>query len=91
MLIRWHVFGSWFYLNTFFATWMQGSFYIVEQAVVIVLPDIFKDIYHFNELQMGLTQVPRGVGIIGVASASESSWTITKRCLQSKSAGTLMR
>ena len=53
-----------FHLDTFFALWMQGSFYAVDYAVVAVMPDIFKDIYHFNELQIGLTYIPRGVGII---------------------------
>ena len=53
-----------FHLDTFFALWMQGSFYVVDYAVVAVMPDIFKDIYHFNELQIGLTYIPRGVGII---------------------------
>ena len=53
-----------FHLDTFFALGMQGSFYVVDYAVVAVMPDIFKDIYHFNELQIGLTYIPRGVGII---------------------------
>ena len=53
-----------FHLDTFFVLWMQGSFYVVDYAVVAVMPDIFKDIYHFNELQIGLTYIPRGVGII---------------------------
>ena len=53
-----------FHLDTFFALWMQGSFYAVDYAVVAVMPDIFRDIYHFNELQIGLTYIPRGVGII---------------------------
>ena len=50
--------------DTCFALWMQGSFYVVDYTVVAAMPDIFKDIYHFNELQIGLTYVPRGVGII---------------------------
>ena len=53
-----------FHLDTFFVLWMQGSFYVVDYAVVAVMPDIFKNIYHFNELQIGLTYIPRGVGII---------------------------
>lgn len=53
-----------FHRDTFFALWMQGSFYVVDYTVVAVMPDIFKDIYHFNELQIGLTYIPRGVGII---------------------------
>ena len=53
-----------FHPDTFFALWIQGSFYLVDYTVVAAMPDIFKDIYHFNELQTGLTYVPRGVGII---------------------------
>ena len=53
-----------FHRDTFFALWMQGSFYVVDYAVVALMPDIFKDIYRFNELQIGLTYIPRGVGII---------------------------
>ncbi|KAL9619811.1 MAG: hypothetical protein Q9160_005647 [Pyrenula sp. 1 TL-2023] len=53
-----------FHLDTFFALWMQGSFYVVDYTVAAVMPDIFKDVYHFNELQIGLTYIPRGVGII---------------------------
>ncbi|KAL8812182.1 MAG: hypothetical protein Q9200_001222 [Gallowayella weberi] len=53
-----------FHLDTCFVLWMQGSFYVVDYAVVAAMPDIFHDIYHFNELQIGLTYIPRGVGII---------------------------
>lgn len=53
-----------FHRDTFFALWMQGSFYVVDYTVVAAMPDIFKDIYGFNELQIGLTYIPRGVGII---------------------------
>ncbi|KAL8949290.1 MAG: hypothetical protein Q9222_004596 [Ikaeria aurantiellina] len=53
-----------FHLDTFFALWMQGSFYMVDYAVVAMMPDLYKDLYHFNELQVGLTYIPRGVGII---------------------------
>lgn len=53
-----------FHLDTVFPLWMQGSFYVVDYAVVAIMPDLFRDIYHFNELQIGLTYIPRGVGII---------------------------
>ncbi|KAL8712606.1 MAG: hypothetical protein Q9220_003137 [cf. Caloplaca sp. 1 TL-2023] len=53
-----------FHFDTSFALWMQGSFYVVDYAVVAIMPDLYKDIYHFNELQIGLTYIPRGVGII---------------------------
>jgi len=53
-----------FHRDTFFILWLQGSFYVVDYSVVAAMPDIYKDIYHFNELQIGLTYIPRGAGII---------------------------
>ncbi|EXJ55028.1 uncharacterized protein A1O5_12767 [Cladophialophora psammophila CBS 110553] len=53
-----------FHLDTFFVLWMHGSFYTVDYSLVAAIPDIYKQIYHFNELQIGLTYLPRGVGII---------------------------
>ncbi len=53
-----------FHRDTFFVLWMQGSFYVVDYTVVAAMPDIFSTIYRFNELQVGLTYIPRGVGII---------------------------
>ncbi|KAL6245806.1 hypothetical protein RBB50_006959 [Rhinocladiella similis] len=53
-----------FYLDTFCVLWMHGSFYTVDYSLVAAGPDIYKQIYHFNELQVGLTYLPRGVGII---------------------------
>ena len=56
--------GIIFHLDTALALWMHGSFYTVDYSLVAAVPDIFKDIYHFNELQIGLSYLPRGVGII---------------------------
>ncbi|KAI9764478.1 MAG: hypothetical protein M1840_008404 [Geoglossum simile] len=53
-----------FYPDTFLALWMHGSFYTVDYSLVTAVPDIYKDIYHFNELKIGLSYLPRGVGII---------------------------
>jgi multidrug resistance protein len=53
-----------FHLDTCFALWMQGSFYVVDYTVVAAMPDIYKDMYGFNELQVGLTYIPRGAGIV---------------------------
>ncbi|TVY56693.1 Itaconate transport protein [Lachnellula cervina] len=53
-----------FHYDTFLALWMHGSFYTVDYAMVAATPDIYKTIYHFNELQIGLSYLPRGVGII---------------------------
>jgi len=43
---------------------MHGSFYRVDYAMVAATPDIYKIIYHFNELQIGLSYLPCGVDII---------------------------
>ncbi|KAG6988861.1 itaconate transport protein [Physcia stellaris] len=53
-----------FHLDTFLVLWMHGSFYTVDYSLVAAVPDIFKTIYHFNELQIGLAYLPRGIGII---------------------------
>ena len=53
-----------FHLDTCLALWMQGSFYVVDYAMVATMPDTYRDIYHFNELLIGLMYIPRGVGII---------------------------
>lgn len=53
-----------FYKDTFLTLWLHGSFYTVDYSFVAAVPDIFKDIYQFNELQVGLAYLPRGVGII---------------------------
>jgi hypothetical protein len=43
---------------------MYSSFYTVDYSFVAVLLDIYKEIYYFNELQIGLSYLPRGAGII---------------------------
>ncbi|KAK5197112.1 hypothetical protein LTR99_000530 [Exophiala xenobiotica] len=53
-----------FHLDAFFVLWMHASFYVVDYSLVAAVPDIYKQIYRFNELQIGLTYLPRGVGII---------------------------
>jgi hypothetical protein len=53
-----------FHYNTFLALWMHGSFYTVDYSMVAAIPDIYKSIYNFNELQIGLSYLPRGAGII---------------------------
>ena len=80
-----------FHLDTFLVLWMHGSFYTVDYSLVAAIPDIFKTIYHFNELQIGLSYLPRGVGIISggycvgkfmdhnyKTTAKEIGWTIDK-------------
>jgi multidrug resistance protein len=53
-----------FHYDTFLALWMHGSFYTVDYSMVAAVPDIYKSIYLFNELQIGLSFLPRGAGII---------------------------
>jgi multidrug resistance protein len=53
-----------FHFDTFLVLWMHGSFYTVDYSVVASIPDIYTNIYHFNELDVGLAYLPRGVGII---------------------------
>ncbi|OAQ90083.1 NACHT and WD domain-containingprotein [Purpureocillium lilacinum] len=50
--------------DTILTLWLHGSFYTVDYSFVAAVPDIFKDAYEFNELQIGLAYLPRGVGII---------------------------
>lgn len=53
-----------FHKDTFLTLWVHGSFYTVDYSFVAAAPDIFKDVYHWNELHIGLSYLPRGVGII---------------------------
>lgn len=53
-----------FHLDTFLVLWMHGSFYTVDYSLVAAVPDIYKSMYNFNELQIGLAYLPRGAGII---------------------------
>ena len=53
-----------FYKDTIFVLWMHGSFYTVDYSLVAAIPDIYKSIYNFNELEIGLAYLPRGFGII---------------------------
>ncbi|KAK8244641.1 major facilitator superfamily domain-containing protein [Phyllosticta capitalensis] len=50
--------------STLLALWMHGSFYAVDYVLVAAIPSIFQNLYHFNDLQLGLAYLPRGVGII---------------------------
>lgn len=53
-----------FHYDTFLVLWMHGSFYTVDYSMVAILPDIYQNTYHFNELKIGLAYLPRGAGII---------------------------
>jgi MFS family permease len=53
-----------FYRDTFLALWIHGSFYTVDYSFVAAVPDIFQNVYGFNDLELGLAYLPRGFGII---------------------------
>ena len=53
-----------FYRDAFLVLFVHGSFYVVDYSLNATAPDIYSDIYHLNELQIGLTYLPRGFGII---------------------------
>ena len=44
--------------------WMHGSFYMVDYSIQTSIPSLFKDLYQFNELKIGLSYLPRGAGIL---------------------------
>ncbi|KAG8525533.1 uncharacterized protein KY384_009177 [Bacidia gigantensis] len=80
-----------FHFDTFFVLWMHSSFYTVDYSLVAAVPDIYKSIYHFNELQIGLAYLPRGAGIISGGyfvgkvmdhnykfTAKKIGWTVNK-------------
>ena len=53
-----------FYYDTFFILWICGVFYLIDSCLLTASSTIYKNIYHFNELQIGLSLIPRGVGVI---------------------------
>lgn len=53
-----------FWKDTALVLWMAGSPYAVWYAVQASTPSIYKDIYHFNELQIGLSYLTGGFGTV---------------------------
>lgn len=53
-----------FWKDTALVLWMAGSPYAVFYAVQASIPPIYKDIYHFNELQIGLSYLTGGFGTV---------------------------
>lgn len=43
---------------------VHGFNYMIDYSVQTSIPPAFKDIYGFNELGIGLSYLPRGIGII---------------------------
>lgn len=55
---------------------VHGLNYMIDYSIQTVIPLAFKDIYHYNELEIGLSYLPRGVGIIigGYANGKLLDW-----------------
>ena len=53
-----------FWKDTALILGIHGWFYLVDYCIQTTIPSTFKDIYHFDELQIGLSYLPRGAGII---------------------------
>ena len=53
-----------FWKDTALVLWMAGSPYAIWYAVQASIPSIYKDIYHFNELQIGLSYLTGGFGTV---------------------------
>ena len=74
-----------FHLDTFLVLWMHGSFYTIDYSLVAAVPDIYKSVYGFNELQIGLAYLPRGAGIIiggyCVGKAMDHNYRVTAKRL----------
>ena len=53
-----------FWKDAALVLWMHASYYMVDYSIQTSIPSSFKDIYHFNELEIGLAYLPRSAGII---------------------------
>lgn len=53
-----------FWKDTALCLWLSGSFYAVYYCIQTSLPSIFKDVYGFNEFQIGLSYLTGGAGVI---------------------------
>ena len=53
-----------FWKDTAFVLWMTASFYSVWYCVQISLPSVYQAVYSFNELDIGLTYLTGGAGVI---------------------------
>ncbi|MCJ1375014.1 hypothetical protein MMC20_006248 [Loxospora ochrophaea] len=65
-----------FWKDTALVLWMAASPYAVYYCVQTSIPSICKDIYKFNELQIGLAYLPGGVGVVlgGYANGKLMDW-----------------
>lgn len=63
--------------------WVHGSLYMVDYSIQTSIPSSYKEIYHFNDFQIGLSYLPRGVGIIlggyAIGRLMDRNYRITAR------------
>lgn len=53
-----------FYRDTALVLWISASFYAVWYCIQASIPSIYKDIYNFNEIEIGLSYLTGGAGVI---------------------------
>ena len=59
-----------FYKDTALTLWMAASAYANYYCIQVSNPPVYKDIYHFNELEIGLAYLPGGAGVVLAAYAN---------------------
>ena len=59
-----------FYKDTALILWMAASAYANYYCIQTSNPPIYKDTYHFNELEIGLSYLPGGAGVVFGAYAN---------------------
>lgn len=53
-----------FWKDTSLVLWMSASFYAVYYCIQASIPSTYKQIYHFNELEIGLAYLTGGAGVM---------------------------
>lgn len=53
-----------FYKDAAAILWIHGSYYMIDYSIQTSIPTSYKNIYHLNDLQLGLCYLARGIGII---------------------------
>ncbi|KAI4276223.1 MAG: hypothetical protein LQ337_002622 [Flavoplaca oasis] len=65
-----------FWKDTALVLWMAGSPYAIWYCVQASIPPIYKDVYGFNDFQVGLAYLPGGFGTVigGYANGKLMDW-----------------
>ncbi|MCJ1468277.1 hypothetical protein MMC07_006905 [Pseudocyphellaria aurata] len=53
-----------FWKDTALVLWISASFYAIWYCIQASIPSIYKDIYNFNEIEIGLSYLTGGAGVI---------------------------